>query len=117
MNLLTLPIRRPVAVAMFFVGIVLMGGVASQRIAVELFPALSGDRLFVGFVRPGSEPQLIEREILLPLQARVAALPLVSETWGEIRGSGGTYQVRFEPGSDLKVRALELLFRRHGGAQ
>ena len=108
MNLVGLPIRRPMAVAMFFIGIVLLGLLASQRMAVALFPNLQGDRLFVNFVRPGSEPQVVEREILLPLQARVSALPLVSETWGEVRGSVGRYQVRFEPGSDLKVRELEL---------
>ena len=108
MSLLTLPIRRPVAVAMFFLGIVLVGAVAWQRMPVELFPALAGDRLFVNFGRIGSEPQVIEREILLPLQARVSALPRVSETWGEIRGSTGSFQVRFEPGSNLKVRELEL---------
>ena len=105
---MSLPIRRPVAVAMFFLGIVMMGAVAWQRMPVELFPALAGDRLFVTFSRPGSEPQVVEREILLPLQARVAALPGVSESWAEIRGSSGRYQVRFEPGADLKVRELEL---------
>ena len=60
---MSLPIRRPVAVAMFFLGIVLMGAVAWQRMPVELFPALAGDRLFVSFTRPGSESQVVEREI------------------------------------------------------
>jgi multidrug efflux pump subunit AcrB/ABC-type multidrug transport system ATPase subunit len=107
-SLLGLPIRRPVAVSMLFIGIVLVGCVAWQRIPVELFPALAGDRLFVTFVRPGSTPQVIEREILLPLQARVSALPLVSETFAEIRGASGRFEIRFEPGSDLDLRALEL---------
>jgi len=108
MSLLTLPIRRPVAVAMFFLSIVLVGAVAWRRMPVELLPALAGDRLFVSFARPGSESQVLEREILLPLQARVSALPRVAESWGEIRGSSGRFQVRFEPGTDLKVRELEL---------
>ncbi len=108
MSLLTLPIRRPVAVAMFFLSIVLVGAVAWRRMPVELLPALAGDRLFVNFARPGSESQVLEREILLPLQARVSALPRVAESWGEIRGSSGRFQVRFEPGTDLKVRELEL---------
>ena len=108
MSLVTLPIRRPVAVSMFFLGIMLVGAVAWQRMPVELFPAISGDRLFINFVRPGSEAQVIEREILLPLQARVAGLAQVSESWGEIQGSSGNLRVQFEPGSDLKVRELEL---------
>jgi multidrug efflux pump subunit AcrB len=107
-NLLTLPIRRPVAVAMFFLAIVLVGAIAWQRMPVELLPALAGDRLFVTFARPGSAPQVVEREILIPLQARVSALPLVSETWAEIRGPAGRFEVQFEPGADLNVRTLEL---------
>ena len=108
MSLLSVPIRRPVAVTMLFLGIVLMGAIAWQRIPVELFPALAGDSIFVTFARPGSTPQVIEREILLPLQARVSALSLVSETRAEIRGASGRFEVRFEPGSDLNVRMLEL---------
>ncbi|MCZ6617115.1 MAG: efflux RND transporter permease subunit, partial [Gammaproteobacteria bacterium] len=108
MNFLMLSIRRPVAVGMFFLGIVLVGGVAWKRMPVELFPALSGDRLTVNFRRPGSEPEVIEREILLPLQARTSSLPHVSETWGEIRGTSGRFQVRFESGADIKIRELEL---------
>ena len=49
-----------------------------------------------------------EREILLPLEARVSALPLVSETRAQIRGSSGQLDVRFESGANLNVRTLEL---------
>jgi multidrug efflux pump subunit AcrB/ABC-type multidrug transport system ATPase subunit len=108
MNLLTLPVRRPVAVTMFFLGIVIVGGVAWQRMPVELFPTLSGDTVTVTFARPGSTPQVIEREILIPLQARVSALSRVSETRAEIRGPSGRLEIRFEPGIDLNVRILEM---------
>ncbi len=104
----TLAIRRPVAVAMFFVALVLLGGFAWQRLPVELFPALTGDSLYVSFFRPGSEPETIEREILMPLEARVRTLPRVAETWGEVSGAGGSFTVRFERGVDLKVRELEM---------
>ena len=43
MSVLDLPVRRPVAVAMVFLGIVLLGLVAWQRMPVELFPALEGE--------------------------------------------------------------------------
>ena len=108
MKFLTLSIRRPVAVAMFFFGLMLVGAIAWQRMSVELLPSLQGNRIFVDIRRPGSDPEVIEREILLPLHARVSAMPHVSESWGEARGSFGQYQVRFESGADLKVRELEL---------
>ena len=104
----TLAIRRPVAVAMFFVALVLLGGFAWQRLPVELIPDLTGDSLHVSFFRPGSEPETIEREILMPLEARVRTLPRVAETWGDVSGAGGSFTVRFERGVDLKVRELEM---------
>ena len=78
MNLLMLPIHRPVAVSMFFVGVMLLGAIAWQRLPVELFPALQGDRLYVQFNRPGSDPAVIDRELLMPRQARLPALSDVS---------------------------------------
>ena len=108
MNPFNLPVRRPVATSMLFSGLLLLGWIAWNRIPVELIPPVSGDELFVSFNRPGSEPEVVEREILLPLQARVAELPDVDETWAELRGASGSFSVRFEPGTDLKVRELEL---------
>ena len=108
MNVLDLAVRRPLAVTMLFLAIVLLGVVAWQRIPVELMPAIQGDSLFVQFSRAGAEPEVVEREVLLALDARVAALPMVAESGGWVRGSGGNYWVRFEPGTDLKVRELEL---------
>ena len=108
MSFLLLPIRRPTAVAMFFLGILLLGGIAWQRMPVELFPALEGSRVYVTFNRPGSEPEVVEREILLPLEARVSALADVAETLGEVRGSGGRYEVLFDPDVPIKVRELEI---------
>ena len=93
---------------MVFLALVLVGLVAIQRIPVELFPNVEGDQLWVNFSRPGSEPETVEREILLPLEARVAALPMVLETSASIRGAGGTFQVLFERGVDIRVRELEL---------
>jgi len=108
MSMLDLPVRRPVAVSMIFVGFVVLGLVAYQRIPLELFPSLEGDTLFVNFYRPNSEQEVVERDILLPLHARVTALPDVAESRGEVRGPSGRYEVRFEPRTNMKVRELEL---------
>ena len=108
MSPFALPVKRPVATSMLFVGLVLLGVIGWQRIPVELLPEVEGNWLFVNFLRPASEPEVVEREILLPLSARVSELPDVDETWGNVRGSGGRFDVRFDPDTDLKVRELEL---------
>jgi len=114
-NLFSFPVRRPVATSMVFLAVLMLGWAAwnplelpASRLPVELLPPVSGDELYVNFNRPGSEPEVVEREILLPLEARVAELGDVDETWAEIRGSGGTFRIRFEPGTDLEIRELEL---------
>jgi multidrug efflux pump subunit AcrB/ABC-type multidrug transport system ATPase subunit len=107
-SLIGLPARRPTATAMFFLALMLFGLFAWYRVPVELVPALTGDQLFVSFWRPGSEPDVVEREILLPLEARVGELSGLSETWGEINGGGGRLRLRFERGANVKVRELEL---------
>ncbi|OLT62079.1 hypothetical protein BJP37_26720 [Moorena bouillonii PNG] len=107
-DLFAIPVRRPVATAMFFLGIVLLGLIAWQRIPVNLLPDVAGEQLFVTFARPGSEPEVIEREILLPLESRASLLEGLDETRATIRGSGGTLTLEFRPGTDLAVRELEM---------
>jgi multidrug efflux pump subunit AcrB/ABC-type multidrug transport system ATPase subunit len=108
MNWYNIPLKRPVATIMLFAAIVLLGIVGWQKIPVELVPDLEGDRLYVNFNRPNSDPEVVEREILIPLEAKASELSGMKESWGEIQGSGGSFTVNFEPGTDMKVRQLEL---------
>jgi multidrug efflux pump subunit AcrB len=108
MNWKNLSVRRPVATSMLFAAIVMLGIIGWQKIPIELFPNLEGDELTVRFYRPQSEPEIVEREILLPLEARASELPDMEESWGDISGSGGSFRVRFKPGTDIKVRQLEM---------
>ncbi len=107
-NLFALPVRRPVATLMFFIGVVILGWVGLRQIPIELMPPLTGDNLYIQFNRPGSEPEVVEREILLPLSGRVSRLKGVQETEGTVTGSGGSMRIQFEPGTDLKIRELEM---------
>ena len=101
-------LQRPTAVSMFFLALALLGLFSWYRIPIELLPAMSGEQLFVRFQRPGSDPEVMEREILLPLEARVGELTGLAETWGEVRGDQGSMTLQFEKGSNYRVRELEL---------
>ena len=103
-----LPVRRPTAATMVFLALMLLGTFAWYRIPVELLPALSGEQLGVQFGRQGSEPEVVEREILLPLVARVGELAGLKETWGEVNGSRGSLTIELERGTNHRVRELEL---------
>jgi multidrug efflux pump subunit AcrB/ABC-type multidrug transport system ATPase subunit len=107
-GLFAIPIRRPIATYMFFLGVCLIGLFAWYRIPIELLPSLSGDQLRVQIARPGSDPDVIEREILIPLEARIEELVGVDETFAEINGASGSVTINFQPGSNYRVRELEL---------
>src|SRR6185436_3353451 len=107
-NPFALPVRRPTATSMVFLALVLLGAFAWYRIPVELLPALSGEQLSVQFSRQGSEPEVVEREILEPLVARVCELAGLKETWGQVNGASGRLTLEFERGTNHRVRELEL---------
>lgn len=102
------PVKRPVATAMFFCAILLLGLVGWERIPVELIPDLEGDSIHIEFVRLNSEPEVVEREILIPLEEKASALEGIKETFGTVNGSRGSLDINFEPGTNIKIRQLEL---------
>ena len=108
MNWYEIPVKRPVATSMFFCAILLLGIVGWFRIPVELIPNLEGDNISISFNRLNSDPEVVEREILIPLEGKASELPGLKETTGQINGSGGTLNLTFEPGTDIKIRKLEL---------
>jgi len=101
-------VRRPVAVSMFFLATVLLGIFAWARIPVELLPSVTGDSLFVQMSRPGAEPQVIEQEMMLPLEKRIAQLSGITQQSGRIQGSEGTLTITLSRHTDYRIRELEL---------
>ena len=107
-DVLTIPIKRPMATAMLFAAMMLLGSIALTKMPVALFPVLEGDVLRVQFSRNGSDSAFLEREILNPLESRIKSLPDIVETTSIIQGSSGNIQIEFEPDTDIRVREYEL---------
>ena len=107
-SILSLPIRQPMAVAMLFLALLMLGLIAVQRMPVALFPALEGETLTVYFSRLNSAPEVIEREILNKLESRLGSIPDVRDTTGQIRGSQGSLRIEFDPNTDIKIREYEV---------
>ena len=107
-NLLSLPVLRPVAVSMLFLAMVILGTVGISRMPVELMPSLEGNILYVSYSRFGSTPEVVEREILLPLSSRIRGLGGVTRTTATITGSSGFLTVTFHPLTNIKNREREV---------
>ncbi len=98
----------PVAVSMLFLAMVMLGIVGISRMPVELEPSFEGNQIFVNFSRFGSTPEVVEREILLPLLSRISGLGGLVDSYATIRGSSGSLSLNFHPKTKMKNRKREI---------
>ena len=70
-------VRRPVATAMVFLGLVLIGVVSLQRIPVDLLPEINYPRLSAVTRYADIQAEDVERLVTIPLEAAVTSLPKV----------------------------------------
>ena len=62
-------IRRPVAVAMVYISVALLGVAAWRNISVEVLPDVSFPQLTVSFGWPGASPETVEAFATSPVES------------------------------------------------
>ena len=75
MHLSELVIKRPVAVVMFYLGILLLGAVSLSKLSVDLLPDLSYPKLTIRTNYPDAVPEEVERIITEPIEQVVSTVP------------------------------------------
>lgn len=93
---------------MLFLAMVILGTVGISRMPVELYPSLQGNQIFITYSRIGSTPEIVEREIFLPLSSRIRGLGGVTRTQASISNSTGSLMVTFHALTNIKIREREI---------
>jgi HAE1 family hydrophobic/amphiphilic exporter-1 len=105
-------IRRPIAVAMAYLAVSLLGVAAWVLVPIELLPDTELPRLTVSATWPGASPEATEAFLTSPLEAaiqQVRGVEKVSSTSEERNGTGAaTISVEFARGTDMDFVRLEL---------
>jgi len=105
-------IRRPVAVAMGYAGLALLGVASWVKMPVELLPATELPRLRVTSTWRGSSPEQTEAFLTSPVEAAVQQVRGVEkvESVSEERNGAGvsTVDVQFARGTDMDFARLDL---------
>ena len=105
-------IRRPVAVAMGYVALALLGVASWVRMPVELLPTTELPRLRVTSTWRGSSPETTEAFLTSPIEAAVQQVRGVEkvESVSEERNGAGvsTVDVQFARGTDMDFARLDL---------
>ena len=98
--------RRPVAVAMFFLAVILLGGISFARLPIDLLPDVSFPRLVVYTSYEDVAPAEVERLVSERIEAVVAAVPGVEKVTSVSRYGLSLVTLRFAWGVDMDFAML-----------
>lgn len=108
MGLTRLAITRPLAVLMFIVCLVLLGGVSYTKLRQDRFPAISFPAAFVRIDYPGAGPGDVEELVTKPIENAVAGLPGVELLSSNSNEGSATINIRFVEGTDVNQAAQDV---------
>ncbi|HEU4452962.1 MAG TPA: efflux RND transporter permease subunit [Longimicrobium sp.] len=106
MSLPRIAIARPVAVAMFFLGVVFLGVLSFARLPIDLLPDVAFPRLVVYTTHPSAAPAEVERFLTEPVEQAVSTVPGVQRVESVTREGSSLVTVRFAWGTDMDFAAL-----------
>ncbi len=106
MSLPSVATRRPVAVAMFFMAVILLGSISFLRLPIDLLPDVSFPRLVVYTVYGDVAPAEVERLVSERIEAVVAAVPGVEKVTSVSRYGLSLVTLRFAWGTDMDFAML-----------
>ncbi|MEO8673232.1 MAG: efflux RND transporter permease subunit [Tahibacter sp.] len=107
MTLAELSLKRPVTIIMFFVSMVVIGLIASQRLPLEQFPDIEAPFLFVDVPYPGSTPAEVERVLARPIEEALSTIPGVQRMNSTSRADGAQVFMQFKWGNSVAVKAVQ----------
>ena len=101
-------IKRPVAVTMIILAIIVLGVFGVKGIPVSLMPDIDIPQMTVQADVPGYSVQEMEKKIVAPLRTRLAHVPGVKSVWSDSRMDLGSIMLKFEPGTDMSTMFIEV---------
>src|SRR6056297_3220978 len=101
-------IRRPVLTVVIFLAIAIFGGFGYQQLPVREFPDIDFPIVNVSVVLPGADPEVIETEVLEPLEEQLNTIEGVKTITSTAREEVGSVTVEFELYRDIDVAAQDV---------
>ncbi|MEX1258947.1 MAG: efflux RND transporter permease subunit [Gemmatimonadota bacterium] len=101
-------IRRPVAVAMIYVSVALLGIAAWRNIPVELLPEASFPQLTLSFSWQGASPETTEAFATAPIEASIQQVRGVERITSTTNEGAANIVVRFARDTDMEFARMDL---------
>jgi len=111
MSLASASVRRPITTVMFFLIVILLGGIAFSKLPVDLMPELTYPTLTVRTDYPNVGPQEVEDLVTRPIEEAVAAIAGVETITSSSSEGQSTVRIEFTWGTDLDEASDEVRTR------
>jgi len=109
MGLSEFAVKRPIAIFMVFLGLIVIGCISLTRLSVELMPNASYGIVTIKIdVRGGMPPEDIESLVTRPVEEAVSAVKHLEHIISTSKKESSTVTLTFEPGTNMKFAALEV---------
>ncbi len=108
MGLYDTSIRRPVATAMTFLAIIVVGSVSFYYLPVDLLPEIEYPRVTVYTNYPNVGPEEVEKIITDPIANAVSGVPNVERITSSSEEGGSRVNLEFAQGTDLNAAANDV---------
>jgi hydrophobic/amphiphilic exporter-1 (mainly G- bacteria), HAE1 family len=107
-SLSRLSVRRPVAVSMFFLAVVLLGFISFTRLPIDLLPDVSYPRLVIYTSMPQTSSTEVERLVTERVEAQVASAPGIERITSVSRDGVSLVTLRFGWGTNMDFAMLNV---------
>jgi len=101
-----LSLRRPVATAMLYVGIAVLGVVSFLRLPIDLLPDVSFPTLSVWTAYQDAAPAEVERWVTEPIERQLYSIPGVRDVTSRSQEGQSLVQLQFAWGTDMEFATL-----------
>ena len=108
LNFLHTILRRPVAVFMFYLGLLILGVLSLGELDISLLPPLEYPQVTVQARYPGAMPQEVEQTVTRPLEEALSVVSGVKEVLSRSMQNEALLTVKLAWGTDMKYAALNI---------
>ncbi|MEW5763099.1 MAG: efflux RND transporter permease subunit [Bacillota bacterium] len=108
MKVVELAVRRPVAVVMAVLAVLLLGGVAFNRLAIDLLPRMNIPVAAVMTSYEGAGPQEVEQVVTRPIEEAVATVENVKRISSVSQPGTSMVMVTFNWGTDMDTATQDI---------
>jgi hydrophobic/amphiphilic exporter-1 (mainly G- bacteria), HAE1 family len=101
-------IKRPLITVVAMVALVIFGTFALLKLKTDEFPDVAPPFLTVGVVYPGASPEVVEKEVLDPVEEQVGSIAGVKRIMGKAYDGYAMLMIEFLYDKDLNVASQDV---------